>query len=114
MRVILIAMLRAATVRVAASTCGSIAAAYSAVHDPAALSSTKSSRAWLLSNTPAVTEPFLLQWHSIASPHSIVRGLTSRERTGCVAAGLYGRVLGRAGRQSRAPVRAHFPPPPPT
>ena len=49
MRAILIAMLRAVTVCVTASTCGSIALAYSAVHEPAALSSTQSPRVWLLS-----------------------------------------------------------------
>src|SRR5215510_5833941 len=53
----LMAMLRAVISRVAASTCGSIAPAYSAVQDPAALSSIQSPRVWLLSKMPAVTRP---------------------------------------------------------
>src|SRR5215510_12697801 len=54
-RAMLMAMLRAVMSRVAASTCGSIAPAYSAVQDPAALSSIQSPRVWLLSKIPAVT-----------------------------------------------------------
>src|SRR5262245_455426 len=56
-RAMLMAMLRAVMSRVAASTCGSIAPAYSAVQDPAALSSIQSPRVWLLSKMPAVTRP---------------------------------------------------------
>src|SRR5215813_9922041 len=115
MRVRLIAMLRAVTVCDAASTCGSIAPAYSAVHDPAALSAIQSPRVWLLSNTPAVTGPLLLPWHSTAHPRQFVRGLTSRDRTGCVAAGLRDCVSGQStgdGRNSRAAVSAIFRPAP--
>jgi hypothetical protein len=54
-----IAMLRAVTLLVAASTWGSIAPAYSAVHEPAALNSTKSPRVWPLIKIPAVTEALL-------------------------------------------------------
>src|SRR6185437_12231117 len=71
MRLILIATPRAVTVRVTASTCGSIALAYSAVQEPAALSSTQSPCAWLLSKIPAVTAPLPLSTthETTSAPH---------------------------------------------
>src|SRR5262245_63792621 len=71
----LMAMLRAVMSRVAASTCGSIAPAYSAVQDPAALSSIQSPRVWLLSKMPAVTRP--LHHRTELRPRLLRRGRTS-------------------------------------
>src|SRR5260221_11860607 len=58
---LLIRMVRAVTPGGPASTCGSIAPAYSAVHERAALNSTISPRAWPLIKIPAVPEPLLHQ-----------------------------------------------------
>src|SRR6185436_18704976 len=101
MRLMLIATPRAVMPRVAASTCGSIALAYSAVHEPAALSSTQSPRAWPLCKIPAVTAPFL---HARRSTTPACRCADDRrDRTGCVAAGLRGHITGRLAAASLGP-----------
>jgi hypothetical protein len=56
MRVTLIVTACVATARIAASMCGSIPPAYSAVHDPSALNSTQSPRS-CETKTPAGKEP---------------------------------------------------------
>src|SRR6185312_5265453 len=94
MRLMLIAMPRAVMPRVAASTCGSIALAYSAVHDPAALSSTQSPRVWPLSKIPAVTAPFLRARRSTTPACRYANG--RQDRTGGVAAGPRGYITGRS------------------
>src|SRR6185312_17461174 len=100
--------------RVAASTCGSMALAYSAVQDPAALSSTQSPLAWPLSKIPAVTAPSL---RAVAALRPRVAARTvGRDRTGCVAAGLCGYTTGQSagGGAHQGPHRARSRPAPTT
>src|SRR5215471_6880946 len=92
MRVRLMAMLRAEIPRVAASTCGSIAPAYSAVHDPAALSSIRSPCGCPLSKIPAVTEPLLQSRKRHRAPALDVRRPAGRDRDWMRCGGTEGRT----------------------